>query len=130
METFSHETFEPWYVTGLIDAAGTFTFSRSGRQLNLYFGFKGSPAFLEILRSFFRNAGKIYGLSTDAAYYRITRNADLVATVLPHFDVYPLVRKREAYAIWREMVVLKQSFRRPDRDSLDRLAQRLSSVRI
>src|SRR3954454_4331406 len=44
METFSRGTspapLDPWYVTGFVEGEGAFTYSRSGKQLALYFGLK------------------------------------------------------------------------------------------
>ena len=62
VETVSRETaLDPWYVTGLIDGVGSFTYSRSGRQLAIYFAVKlGSTSFLlDDLKAFFQG-GAIY----------------------------------------------------------------------
>ena len=58
----------------------------------------------------------------------MTRHDEL-PTLVDHLDRYPLQGPKAApYAIWREMVLLKQAFRRPDRDQLETLARRLSAV--
>ena len=122
--TFSRETLDPLWVTGFADAAGSFTYSRSSKQLALYFSVKVADTdrgLLEDLRAFF-DAGRIY----EPAYFRVTRREELVR-VVDHFDRYPLrSSKREVYELWREMVVAKQQFRRPDRERLAALAARLS----
>lgn len=126
MDTVSRETtLEPWYVTGLIDGVGSFTYSRSGKQLALYFAVKvsGSPRLLEGLRDYFQ-AGAIYGIGR-ASYFRIQRRNELTK-VLDHFDRYPLRGKLEVYEVWREMVIAKQTFRKPDRERLESLAVELS----
>lgn len=126
METFSRGTLEPAWVTGFADAAGSFTYSRSSKQLALYFAVKvstGDRTVLEDLQTFF-DAGRIY----EPAYFRVTRRQELVR-VVDHFDRFPLrSSKREVYEVWREMVVAKQQFRRPDRDLLADLATRLSEL--
>jgi hypothetical protein len=118
---------DDWYVTGLIDGVGSFTFSRSGKQLAVYFAVKvsGSPAVLEELQAFF-GGGVIY-TSGRSSYFRIQRRDDLTA-VLDHFDRFPLRTKRATYEIWREMVIAKRAFRKPDRDRLESLAAELSSL--
>lgn len=134
---------DPWYVTGLVELAGTFTFSRSDRNVALYFGLKmghGEGALLEAIHGFFGGAGRIYAISSrkghtplggvkPALYYRMTRLADLDLVIL-HFDVFPLRgRKADSYRIWREMVDLKRSaFRRPERERLGELCASLSSL--
>ena len=125
--TFSRETLDPLWVTGFADAAGSFTYSRSSKQLALYFSVKVADTdrgLLEDLQAFF-DAGRIY----DPAYFRVTRREELVR-VVDHFDRYPLrSSKREVYELWREMVIAKQEFRRPDRELLDRLADEISRRR-
>ncbi len=128
VETVSRETtLDPWYVTGLIDGIGSFTYSRSGKQLAIYFAVKlGSTTFLlDELKAFFQG-GAIYQ-SARANYFRVQRRDDL-QLVVEHFDHYPLRAKRDVYDVWREMVIAKQAFRRPDRERLERLATELSAL--
>lgn len=130
---------DPWYVTGFADGQGSFTYSRSGRQLALYFAVKLSASdtpLLEQLQAFF-GVGRIYsvkptaryGIAKTATLYRVTRHDEL-PRVTDHFDRYPLQgEKRHGYVIWREMVQLKKLFRNAaNRDLMDDLADKLSSV--
>lgn len=127
VETVSRETsLAAWYVTGLIDGVGSFTYSRSGKQLAVYFAVKVSGStVLEELQAFF-GAGAIYS-SGRSSYFRIQRRKDLTA-VLDHFDRFPLRTKRAVYEVWREMVIAKSAFRKPDRDRLESLASELSHL--
>jgi len=128
VETVSHETLlDPWYVSGLIDGIGSFTFSRSGKQLAVYFAVKlgGASFLLADLQRFFRG-GAIYE-SAKASYFRVQRREHLTA-VVDHFDRFPLRAKAQVYTVWREMVVAKQAFRKPDRGRLDQLAAELSTL--
>jgi len=123
VETVSRETaIDPWYVTGLIDGIGTFTYSRSGRQLAVYFAVKTNHRLLEQLQGFF-GVGAVYN-----RYFRVQRRDEL-PKILDHFDRYPLSAKHEEYGIWREMVLAKQAFRQPDRERLEALASQLSASR-
>lgn len=142
VETFSRGTLDPWYVSGFIDGEGTFTYSRSSRNIGLYFAVKLGGAdqpILEALQEFFGGIGKIYpvtpraaltprsGMTKTANYFRVTRQKDLERVVL-HFDRYPLkTSKAESFRIWREMVFLKRNFRKPPREQLDGLARQLSA---
>ncbi len=141
METFSRGTLDPWYVTGLSDGDAAFTYSRSGKQLALYYSLKMTAAerpMLERIQRFF-GAGKLYdvvarapransGFTKEALLYRATRRSEL-AVILAHFDRYPLQSSKALqYRIWREMVLLKQSFRAVDREKLESLAARLSAA--
>ena len=132
---------DPWYVTGFCESGASFTYSRSGRSLGLYFALKVSPSELPLLQAiqrFFYGAGRLYDIKTDsevpgprrirAVYYRVARRDDLERLVL-HFDQYALMGPKAArYALWRDMVVLKRQFRRPDRTRLEELAARLSAL--
>ena len=138
METFSRGTLAgepdgglaPEYVTGLVEGAGSFTFSRSSKQLTLYFALKlpiEDRPLLEGLQAFF-GVGRIYE-NGSSAYYRVTRHQDL-PIVVRHFERVPLrSRKAAAFDLWKQMVDAKQSFRRPDREQLEQLARQLSSRR-
>jgi hypothetical protein len=134
VETFSRGTLDPRYVTGFVEGNGSFTYSRSGRQLSLYFAVKLPEidrGTLEELRHFFGGAGRIYPVGAGrSAYYRISHRAELLA-VVHHFDAYPLrTHKHDAYVIWRQMVLAKQQFRNPDRSTLAALAAQLSALPV
>lgn len=122
---------DPWFVTGFSEGAGSFTFSRSGRQLALYFAVKlpsQDRPLLESLRDYFGGAGTIYDVGSKTAYLRICRSAELLR-VVEHFDRYPLRGvKAAAYGIWKQMVELKRKYRRPDREQLEQLAGALSAA--
>ncbi len=123
---------DPWYVTGFAEAQGSFTYSRSGRQLAIYFGIKLPAAdepVLDAIRAFFAGIGSIYPVQAGAnAYFRVCRREQL-PVIVDHFDSYPLrSSRRAAYEIWREMVLLKQRFRQPPRDALRQLAEQLSAA--
>ena len=128
LNAFSWDKFPPWYVTGFTESAGSFTFSRSGKQLLLVFAVRmprPNRPLLESLGRFFR-AGRIYDAGRSC-YYRVNRPIELLR-VVDHFDHYPLRgEKQAAYRIWREMVYLKATHhgsRPPKR--LDDLAGKLS----
>ena len=129
-------------MTGFSDGEASFTFSRSSRQIALYFAIKLTAtdrAMLEAIQVFFGGIGSIYtvaarapraensGATKTAAMYRVTRVADLVR-VVSHFDAYPLQsEKRVVYQVWRAMVELKRDFRGATREALEDLAIELSS---
>jgi hypothetical protein len=135
VETFSRGTLDPHWVTGFADGDASFTYSRSGRQLALYFAVKLTAAdrpLLEEIQQFFQGSGRIYEVGAaprTAAYYRISRRDELM-TVVDHFDAYPLrSTKKQVYDLWRQMVLAKQQFRQPDRELLDGLAEKISALR-
>ena len=131
---------DPWYISGFAEASASFTYSRSGSVVALYFGIKVSIKDLVILQgiqAFFADIGRIYTIKAsserrvkgaDFLYFRVNRARDL-SQLVAHFDRYPLTgSKAQQYQVWREMVRLKQRFRRPDRERLTALASQLSNL--
>ena len=120
----------PEYVTGLVDASGSFTFSRSAGNISVYFSLRlpeRDRVILEELQSYW-GGGRIYPANPGSLYYRVSRHDELLP-VVDHFDRYPSQgHKREAFGVWREMVEIKSRFRQPNRERLDELARRLSSL--
>ncbi|PIP20767.1 MAG: hypothetical protein COX40_02935 [Candidatus Omnitrophica bacterium CG23_combo_of_CG06-09_8_20_14_all_40_11] len=134
----------PWYVTGFCDGEAVFSFSRSGGTLALYFAIKqreDNRQIIEDMRAYFNYVGDIYiskaskptknsGFTKPSAYYRVTRIGEL-KVIIDHFDKYPLQseKKREAYNIWRQMVIHKiENYRDIDYNILRELAMKLSSL--
>jgi len=135
-------TLEPWFVTGLVEGAGCFTYSRTGSRLTLYFAVKwirADDSLLHALQEFFGGVGTIYrvrrraptpgaGLTKAASYYRVCRKQEL-RRIVAHFDAYPLRgAKAGSYRIWRLMVLLKLEFPRTSRERLDTFATKLSAA--
>ena len=145
MGTFSRETktapkIDPWYVTGFAEGEGSFTFSRAGNHMALYFAIKltaKDESILVAIREFLDGVGCIYpvkakepkaraGYTKSARYFRVTNIADL-ERIVQHFDQYPLCGlKAQSYLIWRKMVMLKREFRKVPIEKLEILAQKLS----
>jgi len=120
---------DSWYLTGLCEGCASFTYSRSGTQVSLYFALSlplEDLGLLEEIQRFLDGTGRIYEANRRACF-RVTHRDEL-PRIVSHFDSYPLrTRKRDSYEIWREMVQIKQQFRRPDRQALSELAIRLSN---
>ena len=119
----------PEYVTGLAEAIGSFTYSRSPGNLTVYFALR-LPArdhqVLEAVREFLA-AGRLYKVP-GGLYLRVSRHDELLR-VVDHFDRHPLQGHRhQAFLVWREMVEIKSRFRQPDLPRLSDLAAQLSSL--
>jgi hypothetical protein len=136
MRTVLRSAPSPGYVTGLVEAAGSFTYSRSRGQLSLYFAIRVGGGDVDVLRAvqrYFGGHGRIYSVrgtrkgSNPASYYRVNRLAEL-RRVVSHFDRHPLRgSKRRSYEIWKRMVMLKvATFGEPPGARLESLARALS----
>jgi hypothetical protein len=134
----------PWWVTGLVDGHGGFTFSRrptKKKNLALYFSVKLITAerpLLELLQRFF-DGGTIYSVgpltedsATASKWYRVSDYTTL-QRVDKHFQAYPpLGRRAHAFELWRNMLALKTASGRltdHGRSRLFELADELSAHR-
>ena len=111
--------------------------------MQLYFALKQTAADTELLERirFFFNAGKLYGVKARppggrsgatkrATLFRISQVGEL-GRVVVHFDRFPLQSiKLKSYEIWREMVIEKMSFRKPNMVRLEELAVKLTAVAV
>jgi LAGLIDADG DNA endonuclease family protein len=135
------QMLDPWYVTGLVEGEGTFTYNRSPRNLMLVFAVKlirADDQLLITLQRFFGGIGTIYrvrlraatpkaGFTKAASYFRVCR-IDQLQRVVEHFDEYPLRgAKAHSFAIWRLMVLLKREFPKTARNHLLAFAKKLSA---
>lgn len=135
------ERLNPWYITGFCDGESTFTYSRSSRNLSLYFAIKlnfEDRNLLYQIKDFF-GVGKIYvgkpipprknsGYTRTYFYYRVSKIPEL-GRIVEHFSNYPLIgKKAESFSIWKEMVKLKEKIRKPNMEELNRLANKLSGL--
>jgi hypothetical protein len=127
------ELLDPWYVTGLIEGEGSFTYSRSGKSWVMIFAVKlntKNQALLQELLDFFM-VGKIYNLGDKGGIYRVSKQEEL-AQIIEHFERFPLRGAKSAsYQLWRQMVDLKaQSFRKPPHEELEEFSRQLSASSI
>lgn len=99
----SSKPLDPWWVTGFVDGEGCFSISFSQRK-KLSYGIEVRPSFsvsqsskrfpprevMDDLRAFFR-CGEIRYSRQDGTYkYEVRSLDDLLTTICPHFENYPL----------------------------------------
>ncbi|MDO8505318.1 MAG: LAGLIDADG family homing endonuclease [bacterium] len=133
----------PYYVTGLIDGEGSFTYTKMGGNVYPYFAIKlniSDLPLLEKIKEFF-NSGTIYQTPAQTytmndrsytsgamSFLKIFRMDELMNLVW-HFLDYPLEGKKvEAFKVWKEMVMIKAVNRKEDWPKLHELALALSKA--
>jgi hypothetical protein len=135
MDIANQEQLDPWYVTGLIEGEGSFTYNRSGKNWIMIFAVKLNPKNRPILGDLltFFGVGKIYEVSgaKASAFYRVSKQEEL-EQIIDHFERFPLKgNKQDSYQVWKQMVELKaQSFRKPPNQTLEELSKQLSASSI
>jgi LAGLIDADG DNA endonuclease family protein len=108
----------PWYVTGLIEAQGSFVCAPSSRSVEVSFELalpgRDQPLLAQ-LRASLGGVGRLHRRSaTGPAVWRITRRLELLRLV-EHLEAFPLQGARTAaFAPWAALVRRRAaSFRRP-----------------
>ncbi|KZT13486.1 hypothetical protein NEOLEDRAFT_1033295, partial [Neolentinus lepideus HHB14362 ss-1] len=108
---------DPWFVTGLIDAEGSFTvsilkssFTKTGCGVNARFKFTAHITDLDLLLSlknyFGKDIGKMVNFK-DTCTYRVDKLNDINEVIIPHFEKYPLVTQKLAdFILFKEIVSL------------------------
>ena len=109
-------SLKPWFITGFVDAEGSFTVSvlksssvRIGWQVGARFQLTlhlKDLSLLKEIQAFFGGAGKIV-LSKDSCTFRIDSLKDLLKLIIPHFNVYlPVTQKLGDYLLFRDIVIM------------------------
>jgi hypothetical protein len=109
----------PWVITGLIDAEGTFTTSvlkslstKSGYNVAARFKITLHIKDLELIKniqSFFGEVGTIV-VWKDTATYRVDSLNQILDVVIPHFDKYPLITQKLAdYLLFKDIISLMKN---------------------
>ncbi len=109
-------SLKPWFVTGFVDAEGSFTVSvlksssvRTGWQVGARFQLTLHLKDLSLLReiqAFFGGVGKIV-LSKDNCTFRVDSLKDILKVIIPHFNIYlPVTQKLGDYLLFRDIVIM------------------------
>lgn len=118
-----------WYITGICESVGSFTYSKVKNNISLYFAIKMScleKNLIEELYSYFK-VGKIYTIK-KSLYYRVSKLEDL-GVIVSHFDAYPLKgEKHKRYNIWRRMYLIRSGLVSAKNKELNELRLELSAL--
>lgn len=114
----SNSNFNPDWVIGFTDGEGSFivTISKNSKysktgwiitpsfQLGLH---KKDISILENLKQFFGVGILNIRPNNDMCFYSVTKNKDLLNVIIPHFDKYPLLSKKNAdFLLFKSVVEL------------------------
>jgi len=108
-------TLDLWYITGLIDAEGSFTVNLSPNKwrkngyiinvaLSLALNYE-NKSLLERIRNTL-SVGNVYYRSRDKTFiWKVSNIKDINNVILPHFYKYPLLtEKRKDFEIFKEII--------------------------
>ena len=134
-------TLNPWFVTGLIDAEGTFAISilkssstKTGWTINARFKITMHIVDLDLilkLKNFWGvNVGKIVNFK-DTCTYRVDKLTEIYEIIIPHFDKYPLVTQKLAdYILFKEIVSLMINKEHLTLDGLNKIVSYKASLNL
>ena len=111
--------YNPWFITGFTDAEGSFIVSiskypgaRSGWNVQVKFKISLHTKDLHILEEiqrYFGGVGKIdkAGKDRESVSYAINSRKLIIAVILPHFDLYPLITQNKAdYELFKRIILM------------------------
>ena len=97
----------PWFITGFIDAEGSFIISiiktprfNTGWEIQAMFSIslhKKDLSILQKIQAYFGGAGSITKEREDSLHYRVRSTLDLTNVIIPHFEKYPLITQKKSW---------------------------------
>lgn len=108
--------FHPWFITGFVDGEGSFMIRvrknpkyRIGFTVEVYFSIslhKKDIRILQEIQAYF-GVGKIRKDVRDLVKFRVESLKEIVDSIIPHFEKYPLITQKLAdYLLFRDAVNL------------------------
>ena len=105
---------DPWYITGLIDAEGSFGFTVSkstkrslGYALSICFeiALQASDKHILVKLKDYFGVGGVYQHTGNMYRYKVSSIKDTLNVIVPHFDKYPLVTQKKAdFEIFKQIL--------------------------
>nr|ATI20526.1 LAGLIDADG endonuclease [Juglanconis juglandina] len=105
-----------WYITGLVDAEGSFGVSISknasrslGYVINVSFeiALQASDKHILLKLKDYFMVGGIYKHGNDMYRYKVSSIKDIVTAIIPHFDKFPLVtQKRADFFLFKQIIFI------------------------
>nr|YP_009577871.1 LAGLIDADG endonuclease [Cordyceps cicadae]QBG64861.1 LAGLIDADG endonuclease [Cordyceps cicadae] len=106
-----------WFTTGFTDAEGCFYISitkntkfKTGWKVLAFFEIhihKKDVELLKFIQNQFKGIGRIVPNGENAYSFRVNSINDLIDTIIPHFDKYPLISQKYAdYVLWKQAIIM------------------------
>lgn len=109
--------FNPFFITGLTDAEGSFSCiitksagHRLGWRVEIVFQIglhKKDLELLSLVQDFFGGIGKIYRYSNGMCAFKVSSLKQILDKIIPHFERYQLITKKQAdYLLFKKIALL------------------------
>lgn len=115
-QNFTQLTLNPNFITGFTDGEGSFIISvikrNSGRYIEAIFQItlhqKDTELLLQI-QQFFGGVGSVRKSGKESYTLTVSSRKQLLDTIIPHFDKYPLLSQKLCdYFIWKDIVLMTE----------------------
>ena len=137
MKKNNKEKLNPNFVTGFTDAEGCFMLNvKHKNNLNkryimpifsIQLHIRDKDLLLEI-KSFFKDVGKIY-IYKKAIMYRVRKLDDITNIIIPHFDRFPLISKKQSdYILFKNIVKLMEKGEHLNKEGLKKIVSLKASL--
>lgn len=114
--SMTNNKLDPEFITGFVDGEGSFVVTiikrprhKTGWRIEARFQIglnKNDSALLKLLQDGFKGAGVISEVG-NVVMYRVTAISDLINIIIPHFEKYPLITKKQAdFKLFKQIVEL------------------------
>lgn len=132
-------TINPWFITGFVDAEGSFTVSVL-KSSNLHIGWQVGARFqltlhkkdfslLREIQAFFGGKGKIVLSKNNTCVFRVDSLKDTLKVIIPHFNVYlPLTQKLGDYLFFRDIVIMMNNKEHLTKEGLNKIVSIKASL--
>ena len=139
--TNNKSNINPWFITGLVDAEGSFTVSvlkssstKTSWAVNARFKITAHISDLDLmlnLKKFFgKDIGKVI-IFKDTCTYRVDKLKDIFEVIIPHFDKYPLATQKLAdYMLFKEIASLMKNKEHLTLDGLKKVLSYKASLNL
>ena len=136
----TNNRFNPYWITGFVDAEGCFTVSisqsknsKNGWQIHLGFKIalhKRDKELLEKIKLHFNEVGTIY-INNKMAHYHVCNKNDLTNIILPHFNEYPLItNKQRDFKIFSDILKIMNNKEHLSKEGLMKLINLRASLNL
>uniref|UniRef100_UPI0030E1EE91 hypothetical protein n=1 Tax=Dematophora necatrix TaxID=2751867 RepID=UPI0030E1EE91 len=132
---------DPWFVTGLIDAEGSFTVSvlkssstKTGWAVNARFKITAHISDLDLMLNLKNFLGRDLGKMVIFKYtctYRVDKLKDILEVIIPHFDKYPLATQKLAdFILFKEIISIMKNKEHLTLDGLNKILSYKASLNL
>lgn len=128
----------PLWISGFVDGEGCFTIKISKNE-QYRVGWFIQPCFLIQLhfrdkylllqiKSFFENTGTVW-INSSNVYYQVRNINEIIKVIIPHFDKYPLISKKQSdFLLFKNIVKLMEKGKHLEKDSLKEIISLKASL--